>query len=191
MLNLVLFGPPGSGKGTQSEKIIEKYELIHLSTGDILRGEIANKTDLGLQAQEIMAKGELVSDEIVIGMIKNKLEANQAAKGFIFDGFPRTVAQAEALDELLKSFNHDITGLVSLNVDKEELIQRLLIRGQASGRADDKLETIKKRISVYEKQTAPVANYYEKQEKYYPVEGMGGIDEIFDRIVSVINKLNQ
>ncbi len=191
MLNLVLFGPPGSGKGTQSEKIIEKYKLIHLSTGDILRGEISNKTELGLQAQEIMAKGELVSDEIVIGMIKNKLEADKAAKGFIFDGFPRTVAQAEALDDLLKSFNHAITGLVSLNVEKEELIQRLLMRGQASGRADDNLETIKKRIEVYEKQTAPVANYYEKQEKYYPVEGMGGIDEIFDRIVSVISKLNQ
>ena len=188
MVNLVLFGPPGSGKGTQSVKIIEKYDLVHLSTGDILRGEIASKTELGLQAQEIMAKGELVSDEIVIGMIKNKLEANQDAKGYIFDGFPRTVAQAEALDVLLASFNQGITGLISLNVEDDELIQRLLLRGECSGRADDNLETIKKRIAVYEKQTSPVANYYEKQKKYNPVLGMGSVDDIFSRIVSIVDK---
>ena len=188
MLNLVLFGPPGSGKGTQSEKIIKKYELLHLSTGDILRGELADKTELGIQASEIMAKGELVSDEIVIGMIKNKLEANKDAKGYIFDGFPRTVAQAQALDELLASFNQEITSLISLVVEKSELIQRLLKRGQESGRADDKLETIENRIAVYEKQTSPVAKYYENQGKYHPVEGMGTVDEIFERIESVISK---
>ena len=188
MLNLVLFGPPGSGKGTQSEKIINKYELLHLSTGDILRGELADKTELGIQASKIMATGELVSDEIVIGMIKNKLLANQDAKGYIFDGFPRTVAQAQALDDLLASFNQEITSLISLVVEKNELVQRLLKRGQEMGRADDNLETIENRIAVYEKQTSPVAKYYENQSKYNPVEGMGTVDEIFKRIESVIDK---
>lgn len=188
MLNLVLFGPPGSGKGTQSEKIIEKYKLVHLSTGDILRNEIALKTTLGLQAQEIMARGELVSDEIVIGMIKNKLEANQDAQGFIFDGFPRTVAQAEALDNLLAGLGQEISLVVSLIVEKQELVQRLLKRGQESGRADDNLETIENRINVYEKQTSPVANYYESKAKYRPVVGIGSIDDIFGRIVEEIEK---
>lgn len=187
MLNLVLFGPPGSGKGTQSEKLIAKYKLVHLSTGDILRNEIKNGTELGKQADDIMKKGELVSDEIVIGMIRNKIEANTNAKGFIFDGFPRTVAQAEALDNLLSGFDLAISGLVSLEVPREELIDRLLKRGQESGRADDCLETIENRIGVYEKQTKPVAGFYSDQGKYNPINGVGTIDEIFNSIVAVID----
>jgi len=188
MLNLVLFGPPGSGKGTQSEKIIDKYKLLHLSTGDILRGEIANKTELGIEADKIMSKGELVSDEIVIGMIKNKLEANRNAKGFIFDGFPRTVAQAQTLDKLLSSLDQEISCFISLQVENDELIQRLLKRGEDSGRCDDVLETIENRIQVYNKQTAVVAEYYEKQGKSQPVDGIGSIEEIFQRITKVIDK---
>jgi len=190
MLNLVLFGPPGSGKGTQSEKLIDKYELVHLSTGDILRNEIKNGTELGKQAEEIMKRGELVSDDIVIGMIKNKIEANKAVRGFIFDGFPRTVAQAEALNSLLEEFNEEISGMVSLNVPREELITRLLKRGKDTGRADDNLETIENRISVYESQTKPVAEYYEEQDKYYPVNGVGSIDDIFARIEDKISSFN-
>jgi len=187
MLNLVLFGPPGSGKGTQSEKLIDKHSLVHFSTGDILRNEIKNGTELGKKASAIMEKGELVSDDIVIGMIKNKIADNQDAKGFIFDGFPRTVAQAEALDELMKEFNTSISGMVSLEVAKEELIERLLKRGKETGRADDNLETIENRISVYENQTRPVADFYDKQGKLYPVDGIGSIDTIFDRIERAIN----
>lgn len=189
MLNLILFGAPGSGKGTQSEKIIEKYGLVHLSTGDILRNEISNHTDLGLKAKAIMDKGELVSDEIVIGMIENKLESNKNAKGFIFDGFPRTVAQAEALDALMVSHKQTISIMVGLDVPKEELIDRLLKRGQESGRADDNLETIENRISVYQKQTSPVMSYYNEQKKLRLINGLGSIDDIFGRIVDVINKL--
>lgn len=186
MLNLVLFGPPGSGKGTQSEKIIEKYGLVHLSTGDILRGELANKTELGLKAKEIMDKGELVSDEIVIGMIRNKIKANKDANGFIFDGFPRTVAQAEALDNLLDEYNEEITLMISLEVEREELVKRLLKRGEETGRADDNLETIENRISVYEKQTSPVKEYYKSQGKAHLVDGIGSIDEIFDKVADQI-----
>ena len=190
MLNLVLFGPPGSGKGTQSEKIIEKYGLVHLSTGDILRGEIADKTELGLKAKEIMDKGELVSDDIVIGMIRNKIGANRDANGFIFDGFPRTVAQAEALDELLDENNEEITLMVSLEVEKDELVDRLLKRGKETGRADDNLETIENRINVYHQQTSPVKDYYTSQGKAHPVNGVGSVDEIFDKIVTEIEKSN-
>lgn len=188
MLNLVLFGPPGAGKGTQAVKIVEKYNLVHLSTGDLLRSEILAETDLGKQAQVIMEKGELVSDEIVIGMIKSRIETNTSAQGFIFDGFPRTTAQAEALDELLKALNTGITTMVTLQVDKDELIKRLLKRGQESGRLDDNLETIENRISVYEKQTAPAIEYYDKQGKYSPVNGMGSINDIFGRICEVLDK---
>lgn len=188
MLNLVLFGPPGSGKGTQSEKIIARYNLVHLSTGDILRNEIARETELGLLAKEIIDGGELVSDEIVIGMIKNKLKSNKHANGFIFDGFPRTVAQAEALDDLLKGLGQEITMLISLLVEKDEVVQRLLKRGEDSGRADDNLATIEHRINVYECQTEPVAGYYESKAKYRPVNGIGSIDEIFTRIVNQIEK---
>lgn len=186
MLNLVLFGPPGSGKGTQSCSLIEKYQLVHLSTGDILRAELASQSELGMKAKAIMDRGELVSDDIVIGMIEKKLQANKDAKGFIFDGFPRTVAQAEALDKLLSKLNQSITMMISLEVDKDELIKRLLKRGEESGRADDNLETIENRIAVYHKQTTPVAGYYEAQAKLRPVVGVGSIGDIFGRICKAI-----
>jgi adenylate kinase len=186
MLNLVLFGPPGAGKGTQSQKLIEKYNLVHLSTGDILRSEIANGTELGLEAKKLMDQGILVPDEVVIGMISNKLDANKDAKGFIFDGFPRTVAQAEALDNLLKSKATSISGMVALEVNDQELEARLLNRGKDSGRADDaNPEIIRKRIEEYNSKTAPVANFYKSQGKYVSVNGIGSIDEIFNSICSV------
>jgi adenylate kinase len=189
MLNLVLFGPPGSEKGTQSEKLIEKYKLVHLSTGDLLRNEIAGRTELGMKAKLIMDKGELVSDAIVIGMIENKLNANTGANGFIFDGFPRTVAQAAALDDLLAKKDLSINLMVTLEVEKEELVQRLLKRGEQTGRTDDNLQTIENRINVYLKQTSPVIDYYRGMGKYHPVHGIGKIDEIFERIVREIESI--
>jgi adenylate kinase len=189
MLNLVLFGPPGSGKGTQSAKLIEQYRLVHLSTGDILRGEIAAKTPLGLEAKKKMDKGELVTDEIVIGMISNKLDQNTGCKGFIFDGFPRTTAQAEALETLLKGKGTDISVMLALEVEKQELIDRLLNRGKDSGRADDQdLAVIENRISVYNRETAIVMNYYKARNKFQSIHGMGSIDEIFTRLCEAISK---
>lgn len=188
MLNLVLFGPPGAGKGTQSQKLIEKYQLVHLSTGDILRGEITQGTPLGIEAKKLMDDGKLVPDEVVIGMISNKLDNNSTAKGFIFDGFPRTVAQAEALDSLLASKNEQISGMIALQVEEAELEKRLLLRGKESGRPDDaNPEIIKKRIVEYNSKTAPVANYYEQQGKLKNINGVGSIDEIFNDICQVIN----
>ncbi|WPU98109.1 adenylate kinase [Mucilaginibacter sp. cycad4] len=186
MLNLVLFGPPGAGKGTQSKKLIEKYDLIHLSTGDLLRGEIAQGTALGLEAKKLMDDGKLVPDEVVIGMISNKLDANKEAKGFIFDGFPRTVAQAEALDQLLESKESAISGMIALEVGDDELERRLLERGKESGRPDDaNPEVIRKRIKEYNDKTAPVAGFYQKQDKFTSINGVGSVDEIFDAIVGV------
>ena len=188
MLNIVLFGPPGAGKGTQSQKLIDKYKLIHLSTGDILRAEIANATPLGMEAKKLMDQGMLVPDEVVIGMISNKLDANKNAPGFIFDGFPRTVAQAEALDKLLASKNETISGMISLEVNDEELLQRLLLRGKDSGRPDDaNPEVINKRIKEYNDKTMPVASFYEKQGKLQGIYGIGGIDDIFDKICAVVD----
>lgn len=191
MLNIVLFGPPGAGKGTQSENLINKYGLVHLSTGDILRGEIARGTDLGRKAKEIMSRGELVSDEIVIGMIESKLDENSSAKGFIFDGFPRTAAQAVALDDLLQKKGTGISGMLALEVENEELVKRLLIRGEASGRPDDKDETvIRNRIRVYNNETLPLKNYYNEQGKFHSIQGIGTIDEIFKSLVDRIVFLN-
>lgn len=187
MLNLVLFGPPGAGKGTQSNLLIEKYGLVHLSTGDILRGEISRETPLGLEAKNLMDKGMLVGDDVVIGMIRNKLDEHAGARGFIFDGFPRTTAQADALDGLLTEKNSSINYMIALDVPDEELIKRLLLRGKDSGRADDaNPEIIKNRIEQYNLKTAPVAEFYEKQGKYRPVNGIGTIEDIFDRICSQI-----
>lgn len=187
MLNLVLFGPPGSGKGTQSANLIEKYHLVHLSTGDILRGEIASKTELGLEAKKKMEKGELVSDDIVIGMIGNKLDQNASANGFIFDGFPRTTAQAIELDHLLSKKNTSITLMISLEVEKQELVNRLLNRGKDSGRPDDQdIAIIENRIAVYNRETAVVADYYKAQGKLNNIHGMGSIEEIFKRLCVAI-----
>jgi adenylate kinase len=191
MLNIVLFGPPGSGKGTQSEKIIEKYKLVHISTGDLLREEVAARTELGVRAKAIMDSGELVSDDIVIGMIRKKVEANIQGPGFIFDGFPRTVEQARELRNLLTDHDQEVTVMISLEVPREELVKRLLKRGEETGRSDDNMETINNRIDVYNKQTLPVAYYYEKMRKHEKVEGTGSIDKIFGRIVRVIEKSRQ
>lgn len=180
MFNLILFGPPGSGKGTQSEKLIAKYGLKHLSTGDLLRSEIANETPLGLEAKKIMDKGQLVPDEVVIGMISSALDNNPAAKGFLFDGFPRTSAQAEALDKLLELKKTSIAAMLALEVSEEELVKRLLKRGETSGRSDDTNETvIRARITEYRNKTAVVADYYAKFDKVIAVKGEGTIDEIF------------
>lgn len=188
MLNLVLFGPPGAGKGTQSQKLIEKYGLIHLSTGDLLRGEITQGTTLGLEAKKLMDEGALVPDAVVIGMISNKLDANKEAKGFIFDGFPRTVAQAEALDKLLESKQSAISGMVALQVNDDELERRLLLRGKESGRPDDaNPEVIRKRIVEYNNKTAPVADFYKEQNKFKSINGIGSVEEIFDAICAIIN----
>jgi adenylate kinase len=187
MLNIVLYCHPGAGKGTQSQLLIDKYKLIHLSTGDLLRNEIANGTTLGLEAKKIMDEGQLVPDKVVIGMISNKLDESKEANGFIFDGFPRTVAQAEALDALLESRNDSISGMVALIVDEDELEKRLLARGKESGRPDDaNQEIIRKRILEYKSKTTPVANYYEEQGKLQNVKGVGSIEEIADSIDKVV-----
>ena len=197
MLNLVLFGPPGAGKGTQSEKLIKEYNLIHLSTGDLLRSQIAAGTELGLRAKQLMDQGLLVPDEVVIGMIDYKLRENQPAAasnsptvgGFIFDGFPRTVPQAEALDQLLAQYNTKITTMVALVVDDEELIRRLLKRGETSGRPDDQNEElIRRRVMEYNSKTKPVADYYDQQEKYVAIDGIGDIATIFEAICNEIKK---
>src|ERR1700712_3196327 len=188
MLNLVLFGPPGAGKGTQSQKLIDQYQLIHLSTGDLLRGEISQGTALGLEAKKLMDEGMLVPDAVVIGMISNKLDANKDAKGFIFDGFPRTVAQAEALDELLKSKSSEISGMIALVVNDDELEHRLLLRGKESGRPDDaNPEVIRKRIVEYNDKTAPVAEFYKNQNKFKSINGIGSVNDIFDAIGTVVD----
>jgi len=187
MFNLILFGPPGSGKGTQSEKLIEKFGWIHLSTGDLLRKEIANATQLGLEAKSFMDKGQLVPDEVVIGMIGSALDANPTAKGFLFDGFPRTVAQAEALDALLTGKGSEITLVLALEVGQEELVARLLNRGKTSSRSDDRDENIiRKRLVEYENKTAIVADYYAQFDKVAKVKGEGGIDDIFQSLCAEI-----
>lgn len=188
MLNIVLFGPPGAGKGTQSQRLIEKYHLIHLSTGDLLRAEIASGTMLGSEAKKLMDQGILVPDEVVIRMISNKLEANKHAAGFIFDGYPRTVAQAQALDDLLQENNESISGMIELKVDAIELEHRLLLRGRESARPDDaNPEVIKRRIEEYMSKTMPVAAYYKNQNKFFSVNGTGSIEEIFDNLRKTVS----
>jgi|SRR5690554_1418853 len=191
MLNLVLFGPPGAGKGTQSQKLIEKYQLVHLSTGDLLRNEIAAGSHLGLEAKKLMDEGQLVPDAVVIGMISNKLKDNADSKGFIFDGFPRTVAQAEALDTLLDNHQEKISLMIALEVDEQELERRLLLRGKDSGRVDDaNPEIIRKRIMEYKSKTTPVANFYKEQGKLSTVKGVGTVEEIFAEISAVVDQMN-
>jgi len=189
MFNLILFGPPGSGKGTQSEKLIAKYGLKHLSTGDLLRSEIANQTPLGLEAKTLMDKGQLVPDAVVIGMIDAAMTNNPQARGFLFDGFPRTKAQSEALDELLHKKNASINVLLALDVTEEELIKRLLNRGLTSGRSDDtKEDVIRARLGEYRNKTANVADYYNKSGKTVMIKGEGSVDEIFDSLSAEIDK---
>lgn len=180
MFNLILFGPPGSGKGTQSEKLVDKYGMVHLSTGNLLREEIANKTPLGLEAKKFMDHGQLVPDEVVIGMIDSSIEHHKEAAGFLFDGFPRTVAQAQALDKLLSFKGSEIDLVLALEVSEEELVHRLLNRGKTSGRPDDTNESvIRKRLTVYSNETSPVADYYKKAHKFKAVAGEGSVNEIF------------
>lgn len=190
MLNLVLFGPPGAGKGTQADFLIEKFKLIHLSTGDLLRSQIAAETVLGLEAKSHMDKGFLVPDSIVIGMIKSKLQENKNAEGYIFDGFPRTVAQAKALDELLDENQTPVSGMLCLLVEKEELVKRLLSRGKTSGRPDDQdVSIIENRIQIYHEKTEPLRDYYKAQNKYFKIDGTGSIEEIAQRLNEMVSSL--
>lgn len=189
MLNLVLFGPPGAGKGTQSQKLIARYNLVHLSTGDLLRAQIAQGTELGLRAAQLMEQGLLVPDEVVIGMIDSALQANQRAAGFIFDGFPRTVPQAESLDRLLSQHATQVSCMVALEVDEEELVKRLLERGKTSKRPDDQDEVkIRKRVTVYNTETAQVAGYYAQQQKFHALNGIGAIEDIFSQICAIVDQ---
>ena len=189
MFNLILFGPPGSGKGTQSDKLVEKYGLVHLSTGNLLREEIAQKTPLGLEARSFMDKGQLVPDEVVIAMVDSFFDKHKDANGFLFDGFPRTVAQAQALDRLLTLKKTDIAVVLALDVTESELINRLLNRGKTSGRSDDTDETvIRNRFSVYTNETSPVAEYYKKARKLKSIHGEGSVDEINAALRQVIDK---
>jgi len=188
MFNLILFGPPGSGKGTQSEKLIAKYGLKHLSTGDLLRSEIAQQTALGIEAKKVMDKGELVPDEVVIGMISSAIDNNESVRGFLFDGFPRTAAQAEALDKLLELKKTSIAVMLALEVGEEELVKRLMKRGETSGRSDDTNESvIRARITEYHKKTTAVADYYKQFDKVTMIKGEGSIDDIFNSLSNEID----
>jgi adenylate kinase len=188
MFNLILFGPPGSGKGTQSEKLTAKYNLKHLSTGDLLRSEIQNKTPLGIEAKKLMDKGHLVPDEVVIGMISSALDSNPDCDGFLFDGFPRTSTQAEALDRLLDVKKSPIAAMLALEVSEEELVKRLLKRGETSGRTDDNNDgVIRARIVEYHKKTAPVADHYKKSGKVVMIKGEGTVNEIFEALCKEID----
>lgn len=190
MFNVILFGPPESGKGTQSERLLAKYGLKHLSTGDLLRSEISKQTPLGIEAKNFMDKGQLVPDEVVIGMISSALDADPKAKGFLFDGFPRTEAQAEALDKLLKLKNTEISVVLALEVSEEELVKRLLNRGKTSGRSDDTDESvIRARIREYENKTAAVAEHYNRFGKVKNVKGEGSVDDIFNALAAEIDAL--
>lgn len=187
MLNLVLFGPPGAGKGTQSQKLIDHYHLTHISTGDLFRKHLGEGTSLGLRARTFMDVGKLVPDELVIDMVNHKLQEEQDTKGIIFDGFPRTIPQAEALDALLATYNSGIAGMIALSVPTDELVSRLLLRGQTSGRVDDQdEEKIATRLEVYQQETLPVAHYYQNQGKYVKIDGVGEIDAIFQKIVEAV-----
>jgi adenylate kinase len=189
MFNLILFGPPGSGKGTQSVKIAEKFQLKHISTGEILRNEIKKKSKLGLLAKALIDKGELVPDNLLIEILYSVFENNKGVKGFIFDGFPRTIFQAEELDKLLSKLNDGIFKVISLDVADEEVIGRLLKRAEIERRKDDNKETINNRLKVYKQQTAPLLNYYKNQDKLVMIDGVGSVDDIFNVISDKLKQL--
>ena len=190
MLNIVLFGPPGAGKGTQSEKLIEKYGLVHLSTGDIFRANMKGETELGILAKSFIDKGQLVPDEVTISMLKAEVLRHENPNGFIFDGFPRTNAQAKALDEFLNEINTSITSMISLDVEEEELKERLANRAKDSGRVDDAdPDVIQNRIDVYKKETAPVKEFYLAQDKWIKIDGLGSIEDITARLFEAVDSL--
>jgi len=190
MKNIVLFGPPGAGKGTQAEILKTGYQLVHISTGDVFRYNMKNETELGTQAKSFIDDGKLVPDEVTIKMLKAEVEKNPETKGFIFDGFPRTRPQAEALDKLMQEMDSSISAMVALEVDDEVLVKRLLERGKSSGRKDDANEgVIRKRMKVYYEETAILKSYYKKQNKFYGIDGVGSIDQITQRLAQVIDKL--
>ncbi len=189
MHNLILFGPPGSGKGTQSLRIAEKYGLTHISTGDIFRREIRNKSFLGLKVQQIIEKGELVPDELLVDILKDAMMQVKIAKGFVFDGFPRTIRQANDLDKLMTELNENVSLVLALDVDEEEVVKRLLKRAIAEGRKDDTEEVIRNRMKVYHSQTSPLMNYYKDLGKFQSVHGVGSIDDIFASLCKVIDKV--
>lgn len=190
MLNLILFGPPGSGKGTQAALLVEKYNLLHISTGDLFRHEMGNDTPLGLKAKSYISKGALVPDEVTIGMLKNKVDAHPDVAGFIFDGFPRTIPQSEALDALLESKGEQVSGLIALDVEDDEIVKRILNRAKTSGRKDDSDESIiRNRIAVYNEETSQVYGYYDQAGLSSSISGIGTIEEIFDRICAKIDLL--
>ena len=190
MLNVVLFGAPGCGKGTQSELLEKEFGLSHISTGEMIRSHIKAQTELGKQVQECISRGELAPDSVVIGMIETYLNENRGIKGTIFDGFPRTTAQAEAFDAMLKKMDDSVDMMIYMDVPEEELVKRILLRGKDSGRADDASEDIiRNRIAVYNQQTAVVADYYRAQDKYIAVPSLDTIEEVFDRIATVIRQI--
>lgn len=191
MLNVILFGPPGAGKGTQSQKIEDKYDLLHISTGDLLFREVSAGTLLGQQARECMLAGKLVPDEIVVGMIENKIKSNKKCNGFVFDGFPRNLKQANTLDQLLKNNGLSISIVVSLEVQEEELVKRVLQRGSERGRFDDQNEDIvRSRLVTYKQETLPLANYYQQQNKFTSISGIGTVESIFEEICKKINAIH-
>ena len=189
MLNIVIFGAPGSGKGTQSERIVEKYGINHISTGDVLRAEIKNGTELGKTAKGYIDQGQLIPDELMIDILASVFDSFEDSKGVIFDGFPRTIAQAEALKKMLAERGQDVTVMVDLEVPEDELMTRLIKRGKDSGRADDNEETIKKRLHVYHSQTAPLIDWYKNEKKYQHINGLGTMDGIFAVICEAVDKL--
>ena len=189
MLNIVIFGAPGSGKGTQSERIVEKYGINHISTGDVLRAEIKNGTELGKTAKGYIDQGHMIPDELMIDILASVFESFKDSKGVIFDGFPRTIAQAEALKKMLAERGQDVTVMVDLEVPEDELMTRLIKRGKDSGRADDNEETIKKRLHVYHSQTAPLIDWYKNEKKYQHINGLGTMDGIFADICEAVDKL--
>ena len=189
MLNIVIFGAPGSGKGTQSERIVEKYGINHISTGDVLRAEIKNGTELGKTAKGYIDQGQLIPDELMIDILASVFDSFKDSKGVIFDGFPRTIAQAEALKKMLAERGQDVSVMVDLEVPEDELMVRLIKRGKDSGRADDNEETIKKRLHVYHSQTAPLIDWYKNERKYQHINGLGTMEGIFAEICEAIEKL--